>query len=174
MILKDYQEQANRTCPNLGWDGDINKDHLHMKLGVITEVAEIIEIFKRHLAYGKDIDLVNLSEECADVSWYIANDATFCGIVLDNTLSNSPQYTSNYDIIDDLIKLKEHFCHNYIAYHVGLLKTLKGICDFYKVDYFQSLENNIAKLKVRYPDKFSKELALNRDLKSERMVLEKK
>jgi hypothetical protein len=35
------------------------------------------------------------------------------------------------------------------------------------------LENNIAKLKIRFPDKFDAEKAINRDLASERAELEK-
>ena len=40
-------------------------------------------------------------------------------------------------------------------------------------DIFQSLQNNIDKLKVRYPEEFNEELAKNRDLVSERKELEK-
>ena len=41
------------------------------------------------------------------------------------------------------------------------------------IDYEKSLENNINKLKVRFPEKFTEENALNRNLKEERKVLEK-
>jgi NTP pyrophosphatase (non-canonical NTP hydrolase) len=39
-------------------------------------------------------------------------------------------------------------------------------------DFNDILERNIAKLKARYPEKFDSDLAINRDLKSEREILE--
>ena len=41
------------------------------------------------------------------------------------------------------------------------------------IDIFRSLQNNIDKLKVRYPEKFTEECAINRDLVAERAELEK-
>lgn len=46
------------------------------------------------------------------------------------------------------------------------------ICNHYNIDFWQALTNNINKLKVRYPENFTNEHALNRDLESERVVLE--
>lgn len=42
-----------------------------------------------------------------------------------------------------------------------------------EVDFYKGLERNINKLKVRFPEKFTQENALNRDLESERKELEK-
>jgi len=41
-------------------------------------------------------------------------------------------------------------------------------------DFETVMERNIAKLKARYPDKFTEELAENRDLEKERSILEGK
>lgn len=41
------------------------------------------------------------------------------------------------------------------------------------IDFYESLEININKLKARYGEKFSSEAALNRDLDKERKILEK-
>lgn len=94
-------------------------DDLHMVLGIQTEAAEIADVYKKHIAYGKDLDLVNVKEEIGDILWYIAN-----------------------------------------------LCTLKGW------DLGEILQSNIDKLEIRYPEKFTNENALNRDLKEERKVLE--
>ena len=45
---------------------------LHGAMGLITEAAEIIDALKKHIFYGKPIDLVNISEEQGDVEWYQA------------------------------------------------------------------------------------------------------
>lgn len=94
-------------------------DDLHMVLGMQTEAAEIADVYKKHIAYGKELDLVNVKEEIGDLMWYIAN-----------------------------------------------LCTLKGW------DLGEILQTNIDKLEIRYPEKFTNENALNRDLKEERKVLE--
>ena len=44
--------------------------------------------------------------------------------------------------------------------------------DELKLDPNETMNKNIAKLKARYPEKFSKEKALNRDLEKEREILE--
>ncbi len=50
---------------------------------------------------------------------------------------------------------------------------LSNLCRLLNLDFETLLQNNIDKLKVRFPDKFSEEKALNRDLISERKELEK-
>ena len=118
MNLKDYQEQAKRTCPSL--EGGQLNDLIHMSLGIQTEAAEIADLLKKRLAYKKDIDWVNMKEEVGDTMWYIAN---LCNI-------------NNWNLED-------------------------------------ILETNINKLKVRYPEKFSEDKAINRNLDAERKELEK-
>jgi len=116
MNIIEYQKQASRTCPSLG---DEQKDLLHMTLGMQTEAAEVSDVFKKNLAYGREIDWINIKEEIGDQMWYIAN---FCNIKGWN--------------LEDI------------------------------------LGSNILKLKIRYPDKFTSDKAINRDLKAERQVLE--
>ena len=47
------------------------------------------------------------------------------------------------------------------------------IADELKIDFSQVMDINIAKLKARYGDKFSEDKAENRDLKTERTILER-
>lgn len=95
-------------------------DDLHMVLGMQTEAAEIADVYKKNIAYGKPLDEVNIKEELGDLMWYVAN-----------------------------------------------LCTLNGW------DLGEILQTNIDKLEIRYPEKFSNENALNRDLEKERGILEK-
>ena len=53
-----------------------------MRLGIFTECGELLDIFKKNLAYKKPIDLVNLGEEIADIAWYLVNEATLHNITL--------------------------------------------------------------------------------------------
>lgn len=48
----------------------------HYAFGLATETAEVQDILKKRLAYGKPIDMVNLKEELGDLLWYVAR---LCG-----------------------------------------------------------------------------------------------
>ena len=45
---------------------------LHGGIGLATESAEFLDMLKKHIFYGKPLDLVNLGEESADLLWYCA------------------------------------------------------------------------------------------------------
>jgi NTP pyrophosphatase (non-canonical NTP hydrolase) len=120
MKYKDYQNESKRTCPELS--NNLRKglaDELHMVIGISTEAGELLDAYKKHFAYGKELDKVNVGEEIADMMWYISN-----------------------------------------------------LCRMLNIDYEEMLERNINKLKARYPEKFTQENALNRDLDVERKILE--
>lgn len=116
MEINDYQKAAKRTFVDL--ENSLLND-LHMVTGMVTESAEIADAYKKHFAYGKELDLVNIKEELGDIMWYIA-------------------------------------C----------------MCELHGWDLRDIMATNIAKLKARYPNKFTSENALNRDLKVERNILE--
>lgn len=116
MEYKEYQKEAQRTCAKLA---NNSTDNIHMLLGMQTEIAELADVFKKKLAYGKPIDWVNVKEELGDLMFYIAN-----------------------------------FC------------TINGL------DLEEIMETNINKLRARYPEKFTQENALKRDLENERKILE--
>lgn len=115
MNTVQYQEQATRTLALLE---SRLMDDMHMILGMQTEVSELADAYKKHIAYGKPLDCVNIKEELGDALWYIANMCTLHG----------------WD--------------------------LRDIMDI-----------NIAKLQSRYPEKFTQDKALNRDLTEERKIL---
>jgi len=92
---------------------------VHAALGLSTEAAEFIEALIDRIN-GKELDLVNLSEELGDVCWYVA---------------------------------------------IG--------SDTVKVPLSDIQNTNIDKLKARFPEKFTEDNALNRDLEKEREILER-
>jgi NTP pyrophosphatase (non-canonical NTP hydrolase) len=93
---------------------------LHAAMGMSTEAAELVDMLKKHIFYGKKIDFPNAIEELGDAMWYI-------GIGVD------------------------------------VLQTT--------LDEIMSV--NIEKLRSRYPEKFTEHNAINRDLKTERKILER-
>lgn len=44
---------------------------LHASLGLATETGELVDQVKKHLFYGKALDIVNIKEELGDLMWYI-------------------------------------------------------------------------------------------------------
>lgn len=117
MELNEYVQWTANTCASL----DTHKDDItHMLLGIITETGELSDIFKKNLAYGKEIDWVNVKEEIGDIAFYIAS---FCRI---NNLN-----------LQEIIN------------------------------------TNVEKLEARYPEKFTEYHANNRNLETERKILEK-
>lgn len=185
--LLEYQGLAARTCPSLGTD----LDGRHMNLGVITEVGEALDIFKKLLAYKKPMDLVNLGEELADMSWYIVNKCRFEEILLNDdfnevlidtkgiietrmfTQENLPIELKAEAILTMLLVPYCAPVSNMFNAPIIQLAMLHHIASWFDLDFFQCLTNNIEKLKVRYPEKFTEEAAQNRDLKAERAELEK-
>jgi NTP pyrophosphatase (non-canonical NTP hydrolase) len=92
---------------------------MHGAIGLATESGELLDMLKKHIFYGKPLDLTNAKEEVGDSMWY-------AGLVID------------------------------------VLKTT----------FDEVLTVNIAKLQARYPEKFTEHHATNRDLETERTILE--
>lgn len=115
MQINEYVKLSERTLARLE-----NKtlDNLHAVLGLSTEVGEVADVFKKNIAYGKEIDWVNTQEEIGDIMFYVA-----------------------------------------------------AICTINNFDLEKILQINIEKLKARYPDKFTQENAINRNLDREQEIL---
>jgi hypothetical protein len=187
--ILEYQGLAARTCPTL--EGEEGTDERHMNLGVITEIGEALDIFKKHLAYNKPMDLVNLGEELADISWYIVNKCRFENLILDDnfdealaetktlvdtrmfTQENLPVELKAEAILTLLLVPYSSPVNTRFSAPIVQLAMLHHIAFWFNLDFFQCLTNNIDKLKIRYPEKFTEEAAQNRDLEAERAELEK-
>jgi NTP pyrophosphatase (non-canonical NTP hydrolase) len=186
--IPEYQGLAARTCPNLPGE---HENERHMNLGVVTEIGEVLDIFKKNLAYKKPIDVVNLGEELADIAWYIVNKCRFHEVALDDDFdvvkAEVKQLLDTTMFIEEGLskELKtEALMHPLLQAYIGpsnsffsapivQLGFLANIAEWYELDFFQLLTNNIDKLKVRYPEKFTEEAAQNRNLEAERTELEK-
>lgn len=72
MKLNEYVKWTENTCANLE-----NKqlDDIHMIFGMATEVGELMDAYKKNIAYKKSLDLTNVKEEIGDIMYYLAS---FC------------------------------------------------------------------------------------------------
>jgi hypothetical protein len=180
MKLQQYQKEAQRTCPDLGSEA-INL--AHMVLGICSENEE----------YTKACvisDSVGMQEEIIDQFWYIANYCTIRGFSLEEIYNDRSDFTqeeweeevSIYDV--KLSKLQD-YVKKYLAYGKkpnsdlekdaikGILFILDNDLSLNELNLEQGLQNNIDKLRVRFPDKFDTEKAINRNLDEERKELSK-
>ena len=80
MELNRYQELALRTLnPELS-----EKDVLiNGVMGLCGESGEAIDIVKKYLAQGHELDREHLARELGDVAWYLAETAHAIGYTLD-------------------------------------------------------------------------------------------
>lgn len=74
MNFDEYTLNAERTTAECG---NTQMDNIHYTMGIVTEAGELIDIFKKNLAYNREIDWTNVKEEIGDLLWYLAN---FCRI----------------------------------------------------------------------------------------------
>ncbi len=83
MTINEYQKLAMRTLnPELS-----QKDILiNGVMGLCGESGEAIDIVKKHLAQGHELDKAHLVKELGDVAWYIAELATVLGYDLEDVL----------------------------------------------------------------------------------------
>ena len=56
---------------------------LHMVLGISGEAGELLDAVKKHVIYGKDLDLDNVTEEAGDILFYLEGLLQPLGISLD-------------------------------------------------------------------------------------------
>lgn len=179
MTLRQFQKESKRTCPSLGDKLDL----AHMVLGIQSETEEFLQAIVKE-------DKVNIGEEQADQYWYLANYCTFRGYDLQQLHDDRNDifvvdWENEVDLYMVFISRLQDLVKKYVAYGKPinkeveenclkvLLWILQGTNDEYGIDLETILENNIAKLKIRFPDKFTEENAINRNLEQERKQLEK-
>lgn len=78
MKNNDYQAWAitkDRTYEDLAKRCSENHAHLrliHAVMGLAGEVGEVTDAVKKSVLYNKELDVVNVKEECGDILWYMA------------------------------------------------------------------------------------------------------
>jgi len=69
-MRKTLASDQDRVKMRLNDDKTI--DLLHACLGLQTETAELTDMIKKHIFYGREIDKVHVIEEMGDIMWYYA------------------------------------------------------------------------------------------------------
>ena len=104
MTINEYQQLAMTT---LNKDLD-NKDVLiNGVMGLCGESGEAIDLVKKWLAQGHELDKDKLIKEIGDVAWYIAEIATALGVTLEEVLEKNieklkKRYPDGFSYADSL------------------------------------------------------------------------
>ena len=156
-------------------------DRIHMAAGVVSETHELLTAKDR----------INVSEELADKCWYLSgllflNNNRQVNHLFDfkfeeNFDGRLPYWNSllaklsglNHLIIDSAKKELAYNKNNQITDEIikEYLMLIQEFADMFKIDMNVALANNINKLYVRFPDKFTQENAIFRNIEAERKVL---
>jgi NTP pyrophosphatase (non-canonical NTP hydrolase) len=154
---------------------------IHMILGMTSELNELNKAEENN-------DKVNIAEELTDILWYVSNYGALRNIPIDGYQFPQMGFSSLHDIsmciseISDPVKKffayrtdivgvkreKEVFCF------FKLLDTIGEFANVNNINLYESMQKNIDKLRVRFPNRFdyTKAQEDNRDLAAERKTLE--
>ena len=180
MNWSEYKELSEKTLSTEFHCSKQDELLLHAVIGVITELEELV---------GWGQDEVNKKEEVADCFWYmtILDRILDLKFTLPSIEKNYLQVTNDTLIIEsykqsslllDFLKKKLFYnkpidLEKFSKISTDLFETLLVFCNVNNINVEEILDTNIAKLKSRYGDKFSSDKAINRDLQTERAILEK-
>ena len=83
MNINEYQELAMTTL-----NPELNKKDvlINSVMGLCGESGEAIDIVKKWLAHGHELDREHLIKELGDVAWYLAEAATALDVQLEEVL----------------------------------------------------------------------------------------
>ena len=100
MEANEYQRLAMTTL-NPALD---KKDVLiNSVMGLCGEAGEAIDIVKKWLAQGHDLDKEHLAKELGDIAWYLAEAATALDLPLDEILEGN------------ILPIRKEYCSSFCA-----------------------------------------------------------
>jgi NTP pyrophosphatase (non-canonical NTP hydrolase) len=102
MTINEYQKAAYRTANQSLTDSQQLQNGL---MGLNGESGECIDILKKHLFQGHDLDKYHIAKELGDVAWYLAVSAQALGFDLETILQMNVE------------KLKARYPHGFNAGH---------------------------------------------------------
>lgn len=181
--FSQYAALAVRTAAALPYEKQIE----HAQYGVLTELGELADIFKRIAVYGKpytDKSKLHVTEEIGDALWYVALYVVTRKFPESFRIGFSEGDTAAYgfsgepeQVFDRILKPAQRYMVGLLepcptvrteqSAVLGLLCALHALAKGLGIDIYTCLDMNIAKLARRYPNGFSSDTALIRDVDAE-------
>lgn len=186
MDSKTYVQNAIRTESRIEEAKVEDKLTFQAVVQAFVASAQLLDLYKKNIFYGKRI---------ADEKWMGAvNDLIgagtdlkrgyYQGIALTDTLpidtrvlhaiiGIATESGELMEVVQDKLEVQKPLDEVNLQEEVGDLNWYEAILiDALGGDWDTIRERNIAKLRARYPTKFTSEDAINRDLEAERKILE--
>lgn len=176
-----YLKESERTLSTEFHCGHKVEKLLHGTIGILTEIEEILENY-----VDDKFDNVNVLEEVGDIFWYLSILSREFNIDISDiseTNEKNPKKIMISIIIDslkmlDILKKKLYYNKEIkddmiVILTKSILSKLVSYSNIYNIEIPEIFNKNINKLRIRYPEKFDPDLAINRNLEGERKILEK-
>ena len=108
MKVNEYQELAMTTL-----NPELNKRDvlINSVMGLCGEAGEAIDIVKKWMAQGHELDKEHLAKELGDIAWYLAEAATALDIPLEDILQANidklkKRYPEGFETGRSLVRLQ--------------------------------------------------------------------
>lgn len=177
--IEEYRVLAART---LNTEEEPYNLILHMDAGIKGESGELIDILKKHIIYGKELNIDAVIEEYGDIMWYVVGKATLQKTHLSGqNLDKIEEVLEYYEKKLDHIMTQKHSILSFLVYqspslfdsvfeYIGYVLFLGRLLEneYETFNIYDVLTYNIDKLRKRYPDKYSDEDAIKRKDKNEK------
>lgn len=181
MKFTEYLQDVERTWNKQSPERDVK----HINLGLLDEIGELASAFKKEIGYNKEIDKVNVLEECGDLLYFVTKYITIiptdkvslegfedmldCKVKKPIAMDVYEVYmTLNYQI-HSLIYNSSVRDLSFVLY---IIKNIEAILQIFDYNLEQCIERNVAKREARFPKGYTQEKAIERDLNNERQILE--
>lgn len=167
MNATEYLRESARTASGQFHAEIVNPAEFDFMLGSVIAAGVWADRLKRALFYGKkpgptrwSTSSISLKPELADLIHVMLGCVTAIGFAPVSTSRTCSAISAD----SDAVNLKEEFSD--VLWYVAL-----GL-RFLQTNFGETFDTNIAKLRARFPDKFTEAAAIDRDLAAERAVLE--
>lgn len=196
MKLEEYIDGVRRTESSKNPLSDavvalgLTNRMFHGIVGISTEMGEVVTAYKDEECIG--VDFVNVAEEIGDAFWYTAvlfdelnitemEVEGFTTLAMDCEVLPSDLVEMSADLLDKCKKTlfygREYdttvLAFMTLEFYQMLVNFIEGLKTKLDISKEKVWEINLNKLKIRYPEKFSLRDTEVRDLKTERIELER-
>ena len=181
--MNNYIKEALHTRSNMYCE--TNHDVEHGIIGITTEAIELLSGIRYNV---ENFDKTNMLEELGDICWYLAITCHGLDLKWEDLYGFDMEFHDDHEAsIDEIIiqagELLDHIkrihfygidlnpqhCIESLRIIYANINLLSELFDS-TIEIVQSA--NIKKLRTRYPEKWTKETAIQRDLIDERNTLE--
>ena len=156
-----FTDHVNTLAKRTGFGDPDFTEEAHMRLGLLSELGELITPYKSYLAYGKVLDKENVIEEIGDLLFYLyaLDDSTAAHLLFD---AEEWDKEENPFALHKMLLGLGTYLSQPIIQKDRVLALLVVLAYGVGVTLADCMKGNIEKLAKRYPDGYSDLAAIKR------------